>query len=239
MATDAWTPPFEPALDAPAHAHDPAIDAAAPAPPAPTPSSVSSLSARPLEDQLSFDIKHVYACINVLKDFAFDPIGDPPTDAKQLRLLLRQIPIHNTSLADPRRPATLADSRTSTAEQRSLPLRLLHNLIRGDARAFITDNTGPLDINEELHQQYALETDFDLQQQVQTLSFNDEGRAAKLLVKANYLWSALDPAGLPLTGKAKRSHILRAIASDRTPPEVALIYAQTAQQMSVPGCALT
>ena len=42
-----------------------------------------------------------------------------------------------------------------------------------------------------------------------------------------------------MTGKAKRSHILRAIASDRAPPEVALIYAQTAQQMSVPGCTST
>ena len=78
MATDAWTPPFEPAHDAPAH--DPATDAAAPtssAPPAPTPSSVSSLSARTPDEQLSSDIKNIYNCLNVLKDFAFDPSGEP------------------------------------------------------------------------------------------------------------------------------------------------------------------
>ena len=58
-------------------------------------------------------------------------------------------------------------------------------------------------------------------------------------MKANYLRAALELAGLPLTEKAKRSHILRTIASDRAPTEVAFIYAQIAQLVSMPGCALT
>ena len=240
MATDAWTPPFEPVHDAPAH--DPATDAAAPtpsAPPAPTPSSVSSLSARTPDEQLSSDIKNIYHCLNVLKDFAFDPSGDPAANAKNLRLMLCKIPLHNTPLADPLRPAALRDSHSSTTEQRSLLLRLLHNLLRGDARAFITDNTDPFEVIAELRQEYALETEFDLQQKVQNLSFNDEGSVAKLKVQGGYLFEALDEAGLPQTEKAKRSHVLRALAPDRAPPELAFIYAQTAQQMSMPDCVLT
>ena len=42
-----------------------------------------------------------------------------------------------------------------------------------------------------------------------------------------------------MTEKAKRSNVLRAVALDRPPPEVAFIYAQTAQQMSMPGCGWT